>query len=240
MNNFPQGVIVREKKMARKKNQENERMEGRPDGDTSKGKESKRTVTNPYIKGMSEAIRRVLAPLGIRTAMRAERIKWSVLRGIKDWEEKTEVPGVVYAVGCEECKEVYIGETKRKAQQRIKEHKADTRIGRVDKSAIAEHTHVTGHRIIGSRWWLKENSTAEEGKWRRLCISIAWREEEARWTKWLATKQNVARLSSIDQREEEEEEEQEQEQRRKTCVDSDEVNSFFQFLFFYFNFVLLL
>ena len=147
MNNFPQEVIVREKKMARKRNQENERMEGRTDGDTSEGKESKRTVTIPYIKGMSEAIRRVLAPLGIRTAMRSERIKWSVLRGIKDREDKTEVPGVVYAVGCEECKEVYIGETKRKAQQRIKEHKADTRIGRVDKSAIAEHAHVTGHKI---------------------------------------------------------------------------------------------
>ena len=55
MNNFPQEVIVREKKMARKRNQENERMEGRTDGDTSKGKESKRTVTIPYIKGMSEA-----------------------------------------------------------------------------------------------------------------------------------------------------------------------------------------
>ena len=63
ISNFPQEVIVREKEMARKRNQENERMEGRTDGDTSKGKESKRTVTIPYIKGMSEAIRRVLAPL---------------------------------------------------------------------------------------------------------------------------------------------------------------------------------
>ena len=50
---------------------------------------------------------------------------------------------------------------------------------------------------------------------------------------WLATKQNLARLSSIDQREEEEEE---QEQRQKTCVDSDEVYSFFIFLFFLFKF----
>ena len=163
-----------------------ERMEGRTDGDTSEGKESKRTVTIPCIKGMSEAIRRVLAPLGIRTAMRSERIKWSVLRGIKDREDKTEVPGVVYAVGCEECKEVYIGETKRKAQQRIKEHKAHTRIGRVDKSAIRSMHTWLDIGFIGSRWWLRENSTAEEGKWKRLCISIAWREEEARWTKTVA------------------------------------------------------
>ena len=63
ISNFPQEVFVREKEMARKRNQENERMEGRTDGDTSKGKESKRTVTIAYIKGMSEAIRRVLAPL---------------------------------------------------------------------------------------------------------------------------------------------------------------------------------
>ena len=58
-----------------------------------------------------------------------------------------EVPGVVYAVGCKECEKVYIGETKRTANQGIREHKADTRIGRVDKSVIAEHAHVTGHEV---------------------------------------------------------------------------------------------
>ena len=47
---------------------------------------------------------------------------------------------------------------------------------------------------------------------------------------WLAAKQNLARLSSIDQRGEEEE--QQQEQRQKTCLDSDEVYSFLSFLFF--------
>ena len=50
-------------------------------------------MTIPYIKGMSEAIQRVLAPLGTQTAMRSERIRWSVWRGIKDREDKTEVPG---------------------------------------------------------------------------------------------------------------------------------------------------
>ena len=131
MNNFPQEVIVREKKMARKRNQENERMEGRTDGDTSKGKESKRTVTISYIKGMSEAIRRVLAPLGIRTAMRSERIKWSVLRGIKDREDKTEVPGVLSMPSdAKSAKRFTL------AKQKEKRNRADTRIGRVDKSAI--------------------------------------------------------------------------------------------------------
>ena len=42
---------------------------------------------------------------------------------------------------------MYTGETKRTANQRIREHKADTRIGGVDKSAIAKHAHVTGHEV---------------------------------------------------------------------------------------------
>ena len=46
-----------------------------------------------------------------------------------------------------ECKKVYIGETKRTANRRIREHQADTRIRRVDKSAIAEHAHVTGYEV---------------------------------------------------------------------------------------------
>ena len=110
-------------------------------------KENGKTVTIPYIKGTSEAIRRVLAPMGIRTAVKSNKMKWSIMRKVKDKVKGSDAPGVVYAVGCKDCKEVYIGETKRSASQRIKEHKVDTRIGRIDKSAIAEHAHVTGHEV---------------------------------------------------------------------------------------------
>ena len=106
-----------------------------------------KTVTIPYIEGASQAIRRVLAPLGIRTAIRSTKMKWRVMKRVKDRESDDEIPGVVYAIGCAECKEVYIGETKRTTKQRIREHRADTRIGRIDKSAIAEHAHITGHRV---------------------------------------------------------------------------------------------
>ena len=57
-----------------------------------------------------------------------------------------------------------------KTQQRIKEHKADTRIGRVDKSAIAEHAHVTGHRIywepmVIERETARRKKESERGFW---------------------------------------------------------------------------
>ena len=44
MNNFPREVIVREKKMTRKRNQENERMGDRIDGDTSKARRARKQL----------------------------------------------------------------------------------------------------------------------------------------------------------------------------------------------------
>ena len=35
----------------------------------------------------------------------------------------------------------------RTANQRMKEHNADKRMVRVEKSAIAEHVHATGHEV---------------------------------------------------------------------------------------------
>ena len=46
----------------------------------------------------------------------------------------------MYVVGSKESKMVYVGETKKTASQRIKEHKGDTRNGHIDKSAIAEQS----------------------------------------------------------------------------------------------------
>ena len=42
---------------------------------------------------------------------------------------------------------MYVGETRRTAAQRVEEHKSDTRLGHLDKSAVAEHAHTTGHHV---------------------------------------------------------------------------------------------
>ena len=52
--------------------------------------------------------------------------KWSIMNRAKDNIRAQEDPGVVYAVGCTECEQVYVGETNRTAKQRIKEHKNRT------------------------------------------------------------------------------------------------------------------
>ena len=52
--------------------------------------------------------------------------------------------GVVYRIPCE-CGKVYIGETGRAMQDRIKEHDRDIRLAHTQTSAVSEHANETGH-----------------------------------------------------------------------------------------------
>ena len=47
-----------------------------------------------------------------------------------------------------ECGKVYIGETGRARQDRIKEHDRDIRLARTQTSAVSEHANETGHLPI--------------------------------------------------------------------------------------------
>ena len=52
----------------------------------------------------------------------------------------------VYMIPCE-CGKAYIGETGRSIKTRVKEHCADIRLNRTQKSALAQHSHGTKHPI---------------------------------------------------------------------------------------------
>jgi hypothetical protein len=54
-------------------------------------------------------------------------------------------PGV-YSVPCE-CCQVYIGQTGRSIETRIKEHQCHTRLEQPDKSTMAEYSINLGHRL---------------------------------------------------------------------------------------------
>ena len=71
----------------------------------------------------------------------------SHLVGPKDAPEPTKQDGVVYKIPCE-CGKVYIGETGRAMQERIKEHDRDIRFARTQNSAVSEHANETGHLPI--------------------------------------------------------------------------------------------
>ena len=96
---------------------------------------------------MSEAVRRVLASHKIRTVMRPRKLKWSLMRDVKDSIPAKNEPGVVYAVGCKTFPNVYIGETASTAATRIREHQYHTRSLHPELSGIAAHVINEGHTV---------------------------------------------------------------------------------------------
>ena len=59
----------------------------------------------------------------------------------------------MYEVPCS-CGKVYIGETGRSLKARLKEHSADIIHGRINRSALAEHSHNTSHQVCIEKYSL--------------------------------------------------------------------------------------
>ena len=105
------------------------------------------TVTIPYIKGTSEAIRRILNKENIRTAFRTKTTIRSILTNVKPKVPLHNKKGVIYCIPCQDCDKVYIGDTGRTLQVRQKEHKRHCINGRTQDSAVAAHAHQELHDI---------------------------------------------------------------------------------------------
>nr|VZI32903.1 unnamed protein product [Spirometra erinaceieuropaei] len=98
----------------------------------------------PYMKGDSEAVARSLAPLEIGVAHRPDStIRRQVMRP-KDPIPKQEMSTVVYRLQCSCGMCNYVGETGRRLQTRMHEHKLAVR--RLDpKSEVTTHAAQMGH-----------------------------------------------------------------------------------------------
>ncbi len=88
--------------------------------------------------------RRCLQQQGVRAVFKSETTIRSHLVRPKDAVDWTKQEGVVYRIPCV-CGKVYIGETERPKQDRIKEHDWDLRPAGNQTSAVAVHTNNTGH-----------------------------------------------------------------------------------------------
>ena len=96
------------------------------------------TAKIPYVKGLSEEIRRILGRYKIRTVFRTMETLGRILTKVKDPTPPEERPGIVYKIKCI-CGDFYIGETGRSLTARMKEHKAACRLAAFERSAVAEH-----------------------------------------------------------------------------------------------------
>ena len=90
--------------------------------DEEQEKEKEPLVVIPYVAGMSEDIRRVCRKFNIRVVFKSGRTLRSMLTKVKDTLPLGKQSNVVYRIPCS-CGQVYIGETKRRLETRLKEHR---------------------------------------------------------------------------------------------------------------------
>ena len=103
-------------------------------------------VMLPYTEGVSEDIRRVCRKFGMKVVFKSGLSLRSMLTKVKDTLALEKKSKVVYQVPCS-CGEIYIGETLRRLETRMKEHRDACQKGTLEKSALAEHAWENHHPI---------------------------------------------------------------------------------------------
>ena len=74
----------------------------------------------PYVRHVSECIRRIMTPLNIRTCFKPHKTLRSLLVRAKDRTPTSAKSGIVYQVPCGSCSETYIGQSGRTLTHRLK------------------------------------------------------------------------------------------------------------------------
>ena len=95
---------------------------------------------------MSERIRKACEKYNLKVVFKSGPTLHSLLTRVKDPLPEEKLAGVVYQIPCQ-CGKVYVGETQRRLETRVKEHRDACNKGDTGKSAIAEHQWDQQHQV---------------------------------------------------------------------------------------------
>ena len=109
-------------------------------------KEKQPLAVIPYVSGVSERIRKGCEKYNFKVVFKSGPTLCSLLTKVKDPLPKEKPAGVVYQIPCQ-CGKVYVGETQRCLETRVKEYKDACNKGDTGKSAIAEHQWDQKHQV---------------------------------------------------------------------------------------------
>ena len=129
--------------------------------DEEQEKEKEPLVVIPYVAGMSEDIKRVCRKFNIGVVFKSRRTLLSMLTKVKDTLPLGKQSNVVYRIPCS-CGQVYIGETKRRLETRLKEHRDTCERGMMEKSAVVEHAWENHHLIDWEETTVLDHGTGQE------------------------------------------------------------------------------
>ena len=136
-----------------------------PDSDPSK-----KPVVIPYIKGLSEGIRRILSDVDVKVVFKPYATLRQQLVQPKDPIPTMRKSNVVYSIPCTTCPAVYIGQTSRCLETRLKEHKTAVKYARTEISAVAEHIWVKQHQMD----FQQTSILAQESNLHQRCSLESW------------------------------------------------------------------
>ena len=103
-------------------------------------------ISLPFVDKLSQNLGKILHKAGIKTVYKMNnKLNSRIIKRGKDILPKENIKGVVYQLNCGGCDAVYVGETKRRINTRIKEHENNIRLVSATNSVITDHRINSGH-----------------------------------------------------------------------------------------------
>lgn len=168
-NGYPRRFIQRSNPPT---SQPNHQTDDGTESDTQEEDSTKKppTVTLPYVRGLSETIKRLMEKMDVRVQLRPNRTLRQMLVKPKDPVPLDQRNGVVYRIPCKDCESTYVGQSGRSLACRMKEHQRAVRGGDTNASAIAEHAWGKQHQID----WGAAEVLDTNPSWRPRCLLESW------------------------------------------------------------------
>ena len=125
------------------------------------------TVCLPYVRGLTEKIRKIWNPYDIRMTFRSESTLRRHLLRVKPPTENHMTKNCVYSIPCS-CGKVYKCETCRPLKVRLEEHHKAVVRGEIEKLSMADHIwREKGNHLP---LWEEVEIIDREENWKRRCL----------------------------------------------------------------------
>ena len=128
----------------------------------------KKTITLPYIPGISEKLGRICSSYKIRAVYSSKETLGRSLRNVKPERPKESTKNIVYQIPCKDCDGCYIGESCRRLGIRIEEHKKAVQTYD-EANGVAKHAWENSHRPN----WEEVKILDRESNWHKRKIKEA-------------------------------------------------------------------
>ena len=99
----------------------------------------------PFYGKLSTKIETILKNRGINVCCKNNGTLRNLIGGLKNKKQDKKCSGI-YEIGCDDCNQKYVGQTRRRIEERDREHAWACNVERTDRSSVAEHCVENKHK----------------------------------------------------------------------------------------------